>query len=97
LACLPLYARSCVPSPLQPTMQQARPVLWRARPCARPLTCLLWFRAVRLLREELQVLQEPGSYVGEVIKVRAVLRAQKRYMRRPKTWAGARARAGARV
>ena len=24
---------------------------------------------VRLLREELQVLQEPGSYVGEVIKV----------------------------
>ena len=27
--------------------------------------------AVRLLREELQLLQEPGSYVGEVIKVRA--------------------------
>lgn len=26
--------------------------------------------AVRLLREELQLLQEPGSYVGEVIKVR---------------------------
>ena len=25
--------------------------------------------AVRLLREELQVLQEPGSYVGEVVKV----------------------------
>jgi hypothetical protein len=25
--------------------------------------------AVRLLREELQLLQEPGSYVGEVIKV----------------------------
>jgi hypothetical protein len=25
---------------------------------------------VRLLREELQLLQEPGSYVGEVIKVR---------------------------
>lgn len=24
---------------------------------------------VRLLREELQLLQEPGSYVGEVIKV----------------------------
>jgi len=24
---------------------------------------------VRLLREELQVLQEPGSYVGEVVKV----------------------------
>lgn len=27
------------------------------------------FHAVRLLREELQLLQEPGSYVGEVIKV----------------------------
>ena len=26
--------------------------------------------AVRLLREELQLLQEPGSYVGEVVKVR---------------------------
>lgn len=25
---------------------------------------------VRMLREELQLLQEPGSYVGEVIKVR---------------------------
>lgn len=30
-----------------------------------PLTSLL----VRLLREELQLLHEPGSYVGEVIKV----------------------------
>lgn len=29
----------------------------------------LGLRAVRLLREELQLLQEPGSYVGEVIKV----------------------------
>ena len=29
--------------------------------------------AVRLLREELQLLQEPGSYVGEVIKVRRVV------------------------
>lgn len=27
------------------------------------------FSPVRLLREELQLLQEPGSYVGEVIKV----------------------------
>ena len=27
------------------------------------------FNQVRLLREELQLLQEPGSYVGEVIKV----------------------------
>lgn len=26
-------------------------------------------RTVRLLREELQLLQEPGSYVGEVVKV----------------------------
>lgn len=33
--------------------------------------CVCVFRdcAVRLLREELQLLQEPGSYVGEVIKV----------------------------
>lgn len=34
---------------------------------------LAWYgycaAAVRLLREELQLLQEPGSYVGEVIKV----------------------------
>lgn len=30
--------------------------------------------AVRLLREELQLLQEPGSYVGEVIKVRQISR-----------------------
>ena len=30
--------------------------------------------AVRLLREELQLLQEPGSYVGEVIKVRCTAR-----------------------
>jgi ATP-dependent 26S proteasome regulatory subunit len=27
------------------------------------------FFSVRMLREELQLLQEPGSYVGEVIKV----------------------------
>lgn len=32
----------------------------------RPLTRA---RAVRLLREELMLLQEPGSYVGEVVKV----------------------------
>lgn len=31
--------------------------------------CLRPTLAVRLLREELQLLQEPGSYVGEVIKV----------------------------
>jgi hypothetical protein len=30
---------------------------------------LLGCCAVRLLREELQLLQEPGSYVGEVVKV----------------------------
>ncbi|KAG8471792.1 hypothetical protein CXB51_036781 [Gossypium anomalum] len=29
--------------------------------------CILW--TVRMLREELQLLQEPGSYVGEVVKV----------------------------
>ena len=27
-----------------------------------------WNSKVRLLREEIQLLQEPGSYVGEVIK-----------------------------
>ena len=27
------------------------------------------YRTVRMLREELQLLQEPGSYVGEVVKV----------------------------
>lgn len=27
------------------------------------------FNSVRLLREELQLLHEPGSYVGEVVKV----------------------------
>lgn len=32
------------------------------------LLCLCCL-AVRLLREELQLLQEPGSYVGEVVKV----------------------------
>jgi 26S proteasome regulatory subunit T6 len=42
-------------------------------------------RAVRLLREELQLLQEPGSYVGEVIKVRLNRRARPR--RRPR-WLG---------
>ena len=35
-----------------------------------PLTPpLLFFIAVRMLREEIQLLQEPGSYVGEVVKV----------------------------
>jgi hypothetical protein len=36
------------------------------------LLLLLLHCTVRLLREELQLLQEPGSYVGEVIKVRWV-------------------------
>ena len=31
-----------------------------------------YFLAVRMLKEELQLLQEPGSYVGEVIKVNSV-------------------------
>ena len=35
-------------------------VLWKAD---------LEFATVRLLREELQLLQEPGSYVGEIVKV----------------------------
>lgn len=30
---------------------------------------ILFFCTVRMLREEIQLLQEPGSYVGEVIKV----------------------------
>ncbi len=30
---------------------------------------MMQLSSVRLLREELQVLQEPGSYVGEVVKV----------------------------
>ena len=35
-----------------------------------PLNWLDFFCvAVRMLREELQLLQEPGSYVGEVVKV----------------------------
>ena len=29
----------------------------------------MWHEIVRLLREELQLLHEPGSYVGEVVKV----------------------------
>jgi 26S proteasome regulatory subunit T6 len=33
------------------------------------LTLFTIIRSVRLLREELQLLQEPGSYVGEVVKV----------------------------
>lgn len=35
----------------------------------RSCMALTSFLSVRLLREELQLLQEPGSYVGEVIKV----------------------------
>lgn len=33
------------------------------------LMCRLLYSLVRLLREELQLLQEPGSYVGEIVKV----------------------------
>lgn len=50
--------------------------LQRARPAAAapadtvPLQAASCCLAVRALREELQLLQEPGSYVGEVIKVR---------------------------
>lgn len=35
----------------------------------RHLCIVLIFFVVRLLREELQLLHEPGSYVGEVVKV----------------------------
>lgn len=31
-------------------------------------TCFALFPLVRLLREELQLLQEQGSYVGEVVR-----------------------------
>ena len=34
------------------------------------MTCFKYENdTVRMLREELQLLQEPGSYVGEVVKV----------------------------
>lgn len=33
------------------------------------MTFLFFEISVRMLREELQLLQEPGSYVGEVVKV----------------------------
>lgn len=36
--------------------------------CASLLTLLFFALPVRMLREELQLLQEPGSYVGEVVK-----------------------------
>ena len=40
---------------------------WHGDAC---MVCTLaGYCAVRLLREELQLLQEPGSYVGEVVKV----------------------------
>jgi hypothetical protein len=41
---------------------------------------------VRLLREELQLLQEPGSYVGEVIKVREREQERKKKEKRAKTF-----------
>lgn len=44
----------CAKCPLPQIMEATWSVMWRA---------------VRLLREELQLLQEPGSYVGEVVKV----------------------------
>lgn len=44
--------------------------LFGSRAVVRSIT-RIHIRAVRLLKEELQLLQEPGSYVGEVIKVRA--------------------------
>lgn len=52
----------CVQTPCHPSsMHQS---------CRMLCCCVCVARAaVRLLREELQLLQEPGSYVGEVIKV----------------------------
>jgi len=39
--------------------------------CRNMILTHVTMSAVRMLREELQLLQEPGSYVGEVIKVKA--------------------------
>jgi len=59
-----MSSTACVPTVLPCMLVDA--TLFAA--CTQPEAV---FRvAVRLLREELQLLQEPGSYVGEVIKVR---------------------------
>lgn len=47
----------CLPHVVARSLSQVVPIY--------PMLC----SAVRLLREELQLLQEPGSYVGEVVKV----------------------------
>lgn len=54
------------------------------------MTLLFLLFTVRALKEELQLLQEPGSYVGEVIKVR-------RYGRAPFAGAGSRGVAALKV
>lgn len=46
-------------------MLKVRNILSCANSCSRSH----WRVVVRLLKEELQLLQEPGSYVGEVVKV----------------------------
>ena len=54
---------------------QGRQVAARPDRLQRLTVALFPAPAVRQLREELQLLQEPGSYVGEVIKVRRSGRA----------------------
>ena len=51
------YFSICSPLVVARSLSQVVPM--------NPMLC----SAVRLLREELQLLQEPGSYVGEVLKV----------------------------
>ena len=51
------WISSCSPLVIAQRLRQVGPI--------HPMLCA----AVRLLREELQLLQEPGSYVGEVVKV----------------------------
>jgi hypothetical protein len=63
----PLCGKCAVRSdePLRAPLQQPLPEnAWLAGPISGTV-----LPAVRQLREELQLLQEPGSYVGEVIKV----------------------------
>ena len=48
-------------------MQEVRPVVL-LYPCKTPIKPPNYPILVRLLREELQLLMEPGSYVGEVVK-----------------------------
>lgn len=67
-------ARHGAAVPLSPHRNRRPPsVSAPRRPCAgrraAPRAARAAHAAVRMLREELQLLQEPGSYVGEVTKV----------------------------